>query len=239
MKLTERIYLIGGGAYGYSATQDCNMYLINCGSALALVDTGGGKGVPKVMDNINKMGLDPKKLEVAFNTHCHYDHIGGNHELKKLTGCKIAAHELEVREIETLGPLSLYKMAREEGLEFKPTNVDLLLRDGQHMHVGDIDFQIIHTPGHTPGGFCLFIEELGDKALFTGDTASAQGRLGWVNGPGCDLPAWKKSIKRLVDILPDCMFPGHGVFVLSGAVDHLKLLDINMNAPWTTIVTSA
>lgn len=239
MRLTDRIYLIGGGAYGYSASGDCNMYLIECGGALAMVDSGGGGGTPRVLDNIRRMKLDPKKVKMTFVTHCHYDHIGGNYNLKRATGCKIAAHESEVKEIETLGELTLYDMASDEGLEFKPTKVDTPLRDGQRVEVGDVEFTVIHTPGHTPGGICLLFREVDSVNLFTGDTASAQGRLGWVNGPGCDIYDWKRSIKRLLELKPDRMFPGHGVFVLSGAADQLKLLDVQMNTPWTNITTSS
>ncbi|MFQ6053571.1 MAG: MBL fold metallo-hydrolase [Candidatus Bathyarchaeia archaeon] len=238
LKLTDRIYLIGGGAYGYSAPGDCNIYLVDCGGKLAMIDTGGGAGIPKVLENIETMGFDPEALEVALITHCHYDHIGGNRDLKEATGCRIAAHEAEVEEIEVLGTLSLYDMAREQGLEFEPAKVDIALKDGQHLRIGEVDFEIVHTPGHTPGGVCFLMGEGDGVSLFTGDTASAQGRLGWVNGPGCDLSEWKRSIGRLLDLGPDRMFPGHGVFVLSGAVEHLRLLDDRMNAPWVNIVTA-
>lgn len=227
LKLTEKVYLVGGGAYGYSAPGDCNMYMVDCGGKLAIVDTGGGRGVPRVLDNIKRMGFEPRTLEVAFITHCHYDHIGGNYELKEATGCKIAAHEAEVEEIETLGEMTLYPMARKRGLEFKPTKVDIALGDGQHLQIGDVDFEVIHTPGHTPGGICLLIKEKDKTSIFTGDTASAR-----MDQRARTLsPEWKRSIKRLLGLTPDRMFPGHGVFVLSGAVDHLRLLDEETNAP--------
>lgn len=238
MKLTDRVYLIGGSAYGYSAPGDCNMYLVDCGGCLALVDTGGGGGVPKVLENTRRMGFDPRSIEVAFVTHCHYDHIGGNKPVKDATGCRIAAHEYEKEEIETLGELTLYQMALEEGLSFEPTSVEITLHGGQRMRVGDLEFEVIHTPGHTPGGISLKIEEGDVTSLFSGDTASAQGRLGYINGPGCDLQDWKDSVKTMLDLEPDRLFPGHGVFVLSGATDHLELLDQKMNAPWVNIVTS-
>lgn len=238
MKLTERVYLIGGGAYGYSATGDCNMYLVDCKGSLALIDTGGGNGIPRVIENIGKMGLDPDDLEVAFVTHCHYDHIGGNKAIKDATGCKIAAHEDEKEEIEGLGELTLYEMGRESGLEFEPSRVDVSLIGGESMRVGDIDFEIVHTPGHTPGGISLVVREEGAMSLFPGDTASAQGRLGFINGPGFSLGDWKKSIKKMLDLNPERMFPGHGVFVLSGAVEHLTVYDAKMNSPWINVVTS-
>jgi glyoxylase-like metal-dependent hydrolase (beta-lactamase superfamily II) len=74
--------------------------------------------------------------------------------------------------------------------------------------------------------------------LFPGDTASAQGRLGFINGPGFNLDEWKASLKKMLAIKPDRMFPGHGVFVLSKAMDHLLDYDAKLNAPWTNIVTT-
>jgi hydroxyacylglutathione hydrolase len=114
----------------------------------------------------------------------------------------------------------------------------LVLKGDQRVKVGELEFEIIHTPGHTPGGISLKLEGGGIVSVFSGDTASAQGRLGYINGPGFDLPDWKMSIKRLLGAKPNRLFPGHGVFVLSGAVDHLRLLDQKMNAPWINIVTS-
>ncbi len=238
MRLIDRIYLVGGSDYGYSAPGDCNVYMVDCGGALALIDTGGGNGIPSVLGNIRRMGFDPASLDVAFLTHCHYDHIGGNKAIKESTGCKIAAHEIEKEEIETLGGLTHYEMAREEGLSFEPAEVDIALHGNQRFKVEELEFEIIHTPGHTPGGISLLLKDLGTTNLFSGDTASARGRLGYINALGCDLKNWKTSIKKLLALRPERLFPGHGVFVLSGATDDLALLDQKMNAPWINIVTS-
>ena len=228
--LTEKIYQVGGGASGLSAQGDANVYMVDCGGELAMIDTGGGRGVPKILDNIRGLGFEPRNVEVAFITHCHFDHMGGNHGMKEATGCKIAVHEAEVKEMETFGEMSLYSMARAQRLEIKPVKVDIVLRDGQHMQIGNVDFEVVHTPGHTPGGICLLIREGDITSLFTGDTASTQGRLGYMKGPGCNLQAWKMSVKRLMELKPDRLFPGHGVPALSGAVEDLRLLDRNMAA---------
>ncbi|MBS7630320.1 MBL fold metallo-hydrolase [Candidatus Bathyarchaeota archaeon] len=235
MRLTEKIYLVGGAGFGYSAKGDCNVFLVDCGETLALIDSGAGKGVSKIFENIDRMGLKNKRIEILFNTHCHYDHIGGNFDFKA-KGCKIAAYRDEADEIEKLEELSLYSMAKTEGLEFKSVEVDIRLNDGEIIEVGDSQFEVIHTPGHTPGGMCLLFRKNGCKNLFSGDTASAQGKLGWINGPGCDIQEWKKSIKKLLKFEPDRLFPGHGVFVLSEATEHLRLLDFNMNMPWTVVI---
>jgi glyoxylase-like metal-dependent hydrolase (beta-lactamase superfamily II) len=238
MRLTEHIYLVGGNAYGYSAAGDCNIFMIDCGGSLTLVDTGGGKGVPNIIGNIERMGFDANNIEVAFITHCHFDHIGGNKGFKDATGCRIAAHEAEKKDIEELGELTLYSMSLEDGLTFEPTKVDTILRGGENMRVGSVEFQIVHTPGHTPGGLSFVMEEGGSRCLFPGDTVSAVGKLGFINGPGFVLPDWKASIKKMIALEPDMMFPGHGTFVLSGAMEHLALYEEKLNAPWVNIVTS-
>jgi glyoxylase-like metal-dependent hydrolase (beta-lactamase superfamily II) len=237
LKITEKVYLIGGHEYGYSAAGDCNMYLIDGGDALALIDTGSGNGINDVMGNIRRMGLESDRLTVTFNTHCHYDHIGGNKAVKEATSCKIAAHELDIGEIERPGEFALYKRALEKGFKLEPTRVDMPLRGGVKVEVGDVVFEVVHTPGHTSGGVCLLIEEEGVKGLFSGDVASANGKLNWINGPGFDLPEWKNSIKKILELRPDRLFPGHGAFLFSGAVEHLRLLDEKMNAPWVNILT--
>ena len=232
VKLTEKVYLVGGSAYGISAMGDCNLYLIDCGRKLALIDTGGGGGVNDVLENIKGLGFDPKTLEYALITHCHYDHIGGNKALKEATGCKIAAHKSEVSDIENRGELTLRKMSLDAGRDFPAEKVDVRLKGDEHIQIGDTEINVVHTPGHTPGGLCFVMVEEGKVNLFTGDTASADGRMGFINGPGYNHDAWKRSIKKLVSLGPDRLFPGHGTFRLDDAVTALKNLDRSWNVPW-------
>ncbi len=239
MRLTESVYLVGGPAYGLSPAGDCNVYLVDCGAEQVLIDAGGGNGVKSILENVRKDGFDPRKINVAFLTHCHFDHIGGANEVKRLTGCKLFAHRLDSKSIMELNENVLMDMARAKGLNFDAPKLDGLLEDLDHMHVGGMSFDVIHTPGHTPGCISLKITEKdGATAIFSGDIASTNGRLGFINGPGFDLPAWKRSIKRLIAEKPDRIYPGHNTFMLNGATEDLQVTDAKMNAPWTTIVTS-
>jgi hydroxyacylglutathione hydrolase len=239
MKITDQVYLVGGAGFGYSATGDCNVYLLDGGGALALIDTGGGLGAKDILGNVKRMGFSPNKITVAFNTHSHFDHIGGNSEIRRATGCKIAAHEADRRSIEELDELSLYGMAEERGIKFKADKVDVALRDGETYQVGDVSLKVVHTPGHTPGCISLLLKEKDSKiGVFCGDIAGASGRLGYINGPGFDLADWKMSIKRLIELKPDRLYPGHNTFLVGDALDHLRLYDQKLNAAWTTIVTS-
>jgi hydroxyacylglutathione hydrolase len=239
MKLTDSVHLVGGSAYGLSAAGDCNVYLVNCGDEFALIDTGGGMGVNRIIDNIKYDGFDPKKVKLAFLTHCHFDHIGGAQEFKQLIKCHLLSHRFDATAITHLDENVLMDMARERGLSFNAAKLDGSLDDLDKIQVGDTSFDVLHTPGHTPGCISLKIIEKDRKtSIFTGDVASTMGRLGFINGPGFNLSEWKNSIKRLIAEKPDRLYPGHNTFMMSGATEDLMLTDAKMNAPWTTIVTS-
>jgi hydroxyacylglutathione hydrolase len=237
MKLTERVYLVGGSGYGLSPSGDCNIYLVDGKTEMALIDTGGGYGVSAILENIRRDGLNPKKITKTLITHSHFDHIGGNHDIKEATGTEILCHPLEREAIEKLNEYSLYTMAQQWGLEFKAVSIDGTVEDGDIIQVGDVKLEVVHNPGHTPGCISFMLEEDGVKSLICGDIAGASGRLGYINGPGFVLDDWKKSIKKLVEISPQRLYPGHGTFLLADAPSHLKLYDQKMNAAWTTIIT--
>ncbi|MCW4049239.1 MAG: MBL fold metallo-hydrolase [Candidatus Bathyarchaeota archaeon] len=239
MKLTEKVHLVGGSGYGLSPQGDCNIYLVNGGDELALIDTGGGFGVKDILGNVKADGFDPKKITKVLITHCHFDHIGGNYDLKNELGCNIISHDSDKTPIETLDELSLYTMAQERGLEFKATKVDATVKEGDKVQVGDVSLNVVHNPGHTPGCISFLLDEDdGKRGLLCGDIAGPSGNLGYINGPGFNLDDWKMSIKKLVDLSPDRLYPGHNTFILNNAKEHLELYDQKMNAAWTTIITS-
>jgi glyoxylase-like metal-dependent hydrolase (beta-lactamase superfamily II) len=237
MKLTDRVYLVGGSGYGLSPSGDCNVYLVYGGTEMALIDTGGGYGIPAILENIRKNGLDPKRVTKTLITHSHFDHIGGNYDIKKETGTEILCHSADREAIETLNEYTLYTMAHERGLKFKAALVDGTIEDGDVIKVGEVELEVVHNPGHTPGCISFLLEEDCVQSLLCGDIAGASGRLGYINGPGFVLEDWKKSIKKLVKINPQRLYPGHGTFLLADAPSHLMLYDQKMNAAWTTIIT--
>lgn len=238
MKLTDRVYLVAGSGYGISPTGDCNCYVVDGGSELALIDTGGGLGVKAMMENMRKDGLDPKKITKILITHSHFDHIGGNYEFREATGSKIISHPADKEAIETLNEYSLYTMAQERGLEFKAAPVDETVVDGDIIKVGEVELKTVENPGHTPGCISFLLDDDGVLSLLCGDIAGASGNLGYINGPGFVLDDWKASIKKLAALKPERMYPGHGTFLLGDATSHLLQYDAKMNAAWTTIITS-
>ena len=93
-----------------------------------------------------------KKLDFILNTHHHFDHVGGNEELKKKYGAKILGFEKDKKRI---------------------PSIDLLLKDGQEFKIGNLNFKTIFVPGHTSGHIAFYLEK--EKVVFTGDTLFSLG----------------------------------------------------------------
>ena len=143
------------------------------------------------------------KLTIKYivNTHSHIDHVMGNREMVRRTGAKIILHEADAPGLRNT-PRDIMEMFG--GVESPPA--DILVTDGQQIHVGDVALQVIHTPGHTPGGMCLYA----DGMVFTGDTLFV-GSVGRTDFPGGSYPELERSIRtRLYSLPGDTMvLPGH------------------------------
>jgi glyoxylase-like metal-dependent hydrolase (beta-lactamase superfamily II) len=156
-------------------------YIVGCKKTRKALVIDPGHDVDQIVSAAEKQGLE---IETIVNTHAHGDHTAGNAELKSLTGAKIIIHALDA---------AGYPKA------------DVFLKDEKTLQLGEITFDVIHTPGHTPGGICLHAE----GNLFTGDTLFV-GDSGRTDLPGGDRPTLGKSIRRLMQLPDDTtIWPGH------------------------------
>ena len=143
------------------------------------------------------------KIKYILNTHGHVDHVMGNAEMKEKTGARIVIHADEADYLERIGD---YWLRAFDARRSPPA--DEVLRDGDLFRVGTIAWQVLHTPGHTPGGICLYHPDYG--ICLTGDTLFV-GSVGRTDGPRASWPELFESIKTKLLVLPDEteIFPGH------------------------------
>ncbi len=135
-------------------------------------------------------------------THGHYDHIGGVAALQRRTGAKIYLYKDEAEFPQN----SSLNLDRQLGGRVTPFTADVLLSDGDTFALGESQFTVLHTPGHTEGSCCF----LSGDSLFTGDTLFC-GSMGRTDFPTGNPQKIMASLRRLAELDGDYdIYPGHG-----------------------------
>ncbi len=175
-----------------------NCHIIDCGCGLcAAVDIGNSP--EKLLRYLEKCGL---KLRAILLTHGHYDHIGGVEAVRQATGADVYIHEADASMLESGQKNLAYQITP---APYQPVTAYKTVQDGDQITVGDLQFSVMHTPGHTAGGVCYRTEDV----LFTGDTlfAGSIGRTDLGGNPSL----MRASLQKLRDLPGDAdVYPGHG-----------------------------
>ena len=187
---------------GYN--MDSNCYLIED----MLVDTGTGFNEEYLISQIERHGVNRKDISLVVNTHCHFDHIGGNYLFED---AEIAVHELDAISMKNRDDLGTSMNAFDNEAN---SRVDIELKDGDEIR----GFKIIHTPGHTAGGICLW----DGVNLISGDTVFSHGGVGRFDIGG-NLDDLRQSVFKLTQLDVINLLPGHGPVVEGNGKEHIKL----------------
>ena len=175
-------------------------YVVGCEEThrAAIIDPGGNE--EQILSLCKKEGLT---VEAIICTHGHPDHVCGNAVLKKATAAPIIMHAADAAFFARPDIIQYFSML---GLPASPPP-DRTVVGGEHIAIGKVVLGVLHTPGHTPGGICLY----GAPHLFTGDTLFVGG-VGRTDFPGGDTQQMLTSIKEQILTLPGetVVWPGHG-----------------------------
>lgn len=177
-----------------------NCFILGCEQTREAVVIDPGDDPDRILMTLAKEKLTVKYL---IDTHGHFDHVGANRRMKEVTGAELAIHPDDVPMLAQLS-----RSAASFGLSAEDSpEPDLLLNEGDTVSFGNITLKVIHTPGHSRGGICLYTPGY----LFAGDTLFA-GSIGRTDLPGGDYDTLIASIKQKLLNLPDDtrVYTGHG-----------------------------
>ncbi len=213
MEKIKNVYCIEG------LMADSNSYLIDNSNDESeydyiLVDTGTGESNSFLFSKIKEIGISPDDIDLIVNTHCHYDHVGGN---DFFPNAKVALHVEDAKSLKDrdseLTVSSLF------GSVVRRNDVDIELVEGDNI----ANFKVLHTPGHTKGGLSLWDGEI----LICGDTIFANGGIGRMDIGG-NPEDMKNSLISLKDLDVVYLLPGHGPWVKNGK-QHIAMSCLNFN----------
>lgn len=193
---------------------DTNAYVLNCPKTkIAAIIDPAPESSEKIIRYIEKNDLTPEKILL---THSHWDHIGDAAPLLKHFGnIKTLIHKLDAPNLENPGADRLPCWIDIEGV-----TPDHFFNEGDKIELGSLLLEVIHTPGHTPGGVCFYLPH--EKMLISGDTLF-KGTIGNLSFPTSNANLMWQSLKKLAKMPAETkVFPGHGPSTTIGAETWLE-----------------
>lgn len=184
-----------------SGPYSTNAYLVGCQqtSEAAIIDPAPGSA-KKIIPFISEKQW---KITSILLTHSHWDHIADVHVLKETYHVPVYVHFLDAPNLKNPGTDQLPIMMEITGVE-----PDIFLEEGKEISVGNLHFQVIHTPGHSPGSVCFY--ESSQNLLLSGDTVF-KGAIGNTSFPTSQPSLMRHSLDKLAKLPPSTkVLPGHG-----------------------------
>lgn len=231
MKINDRLYVVGGGDYGYNLSHrlDANAYVIDTGDELWMIDAGFDGG-DRVVQNMRADGLDPSRITKLFVTHYHADHAGALAYMRdalddhlQIGISSVAAPTVRAADEEVIG----LKWAKSfdfypSDFTWEPCEIDLELQHGQTFTAGDFELTAIDTNGHCNGHMNFLVTGGGRSYLFSGDHVFWGGKIILQNVADSSVQEYAASMNRLLEYDFQALMPGHLNFSLENGRRHVQ-----------------
>ncbi|MDF2715047.1 MAG: hypothetical protein K0R28_1972 [Paenibacillus sp.] len=216
MRLTDRVWVIGGGGLGYglSSHYDCNVYAVDTGEQIVLIDAGSGIEPELMLRRLEEDGIPAGKIRTLLLTHAHADHAGAAAEWRERLGVEVVAAESTAAMVASGDEvLTSLAAARASGTypdwyRLAPCPVDRIVKAGDTIRLGDLSLRVIAAPGHSFDMVCYYCPEW--KALFAADAVFAEGKLAVISTPDFSMNDYRETIASLSRLDVEQLFPGHG-----------------------------
>ena len=157
-----------------------------------------------ISEQVLQLGITPLYL---LATHGHFDHLLAAYELQLAFKIPFLLHRDDLPLVKKMVPSATWWLKRK--IWERPPEKIKFIKEGDSIKLGNITLEVIHTPGHSPGGICLYIPK--EKVLFTGDTLFADGIVGRTDLAYSSAKALKESLKKLARLPAGTLvYPGHG-----------------------------
>ncbi|MGH2729509.1 MAG: MBL fold metallo-hydrolase, partial [Actinomycetota bacterium] len=177
----------------------CNCYVVGDPKTKEAIVIDPGDDADGIAEDIAAKGLT---VTAIVATHAHFDHVLAAERLRALTGAPFYLHDLDRPLLDWLQE----SVRTFLGVDVDPPpEVDSSIAEGDKLKAGEVELEVLHTPGHSPGSVSL----VGDTAVFAGDTLFA-GSVGRTDLPGGDTDALVKAVKSKLFALEDDLpvYPG-------------------------------
>lgn len=179
-----------------------NCYVLGCSTTREGVVVDPGGDIDRIVEIVQRHGLTIRSI---INTHGHFDHVGANRKAVAAFGAPLLIHRDDAAMLDRVSEVA--RMYGMQGENSPPA--DGYLADGQEISFGTCRIKVLHTPGHTMGGCCLYLES--EHMVITGDTLFADS-IGRTDLPGGSHEQLLQSIRSRLFTLPEQVtaYPGHG-----------------------------
>ena len=190
-KVMENLYYVGIGSV--------SVWLIPTSQGLILIDAAQEPFVDTVIENVRKVGFEPKNIKYLLLSHGHLDHFGGANKIQKLTGARVGLSAADWDFMEKAAA------ARAPRPGDEPPKRDLVLKEGDTVKLGDTELKVSITPGHTPGSLSYSFTGFDNKKPYKAFVFGGPGPRNGVEG-GTEFLA---SVQRLEKEFADVQVAAH------------------------------